>query len=152
MKTENGNIIIPIDDIVRDEAVVREIAKQALFDDFLLHAISNVALKGEVQWTEEEAPWWTCSSGSNARFEKVRALIATVAEEGTKALIVELTGLRDRLEKEKQIYQTRAWRAEWTVQRFKAQLIALSGDDEFQRKDIQRICQVSAHASPKDVE
>ena len=151
MKTKDGSIIIAIEEIIQDESVLREIAKSALFDDLLLKAITDIAISGQVQWSEDEAPWWVCSSGYSARFERVRSAVASLANDAAASLVKDLSGIRDRLEKENRIFQHRAWRAENIIYRYRSNLMSAAVMDERDKNEIDQCCRVSAHAQESDL-
>jgi hypothetical protein len=150
MKIEKGEIIIDVHDLARSEEIMREIAKQALFDDLLLHAISQVAITGEILWSDDEPPWWCGSSSHDIRFERLRSLITSISDVTARKAYEEMQKERDDAEKGYKIYQSRAWRAERLVQQFKNTLFC-AADDDRTREDIHRICKVSAHAQDDDL-
>jgi hypothetical protein len=151
MKLHKGEIIIDVHDLARSEEIMREIAKQALFDDLLLHAISQVAITGEILWSDDEPPWWSGSSSHDIRFERLRSLITSIADETARKAYEEMQKERDDAEKGYNIYQARAWRAENIVEHFKGALLTMCGEDERTREQIQKTCNVKAHAQETDL-
>lgn len=113
---DKGQLVIDVVDLVqKDTAVLRSVAQHALFDDLLLHALAEIFVKGEVQWSEEEAPWWIGSSTFGPNFERARLKLSELAPEGTRVLMHEITRQRDIAVKQAETYQYRAWDAERIV-------------------------------------
>lgn len=146
-QVKDGELRIDLEALTQDPQLARAVAKQIIFEEALLVAITSLALTGECDWEDGSLPWYILSCHS-AGFERLRARIAEVAPEAAKNLVADVIKQRDRIQKEMQEYQTRAWEAESLVRRFKGVLY-----DEMRVRwaateldVLNRICKRPAHA------
>lgn len=146
-KVIKGELIIDLADLVKqDETLLREVAKNAIFDEFVLKAMASLIVSGEIDWGDGESPWWMGSSCYGPNFEKVRAELVKLAPEGARKLVEEIQRQRDILAESERVYQARAWEAERMLQRF-SHAIKTSGLDEWDAKILHRITRErTAHA------
>ena len=111
---DDGYLKIHISTLVEHEPVMREIAKNAVFDESLLIAFAQIAISGQVQWPDEDAygPWSSYTTGKGETFEKLRQIIATQADAVAAKLVKDLTAERDKLYTENDKRQGRIWELE----------------------------------------
>lgn len=120
MSTEvkDGKLSIRVEDLLRDETVLATITKYALFDEIVLHGLAEVFVHGQIDWNDGGLPWYICSSSFRANFERARRKLCELAPEGAQKLLDEMSLERNRAVEDRDIYQTRAWRAEGLVRRY----------------------------------
>lgn len=143
---KNGELIVSLETIIRDETVLREITKSAIFDQLLLTAVASLIVSGEIDWQDGDAPWWIGSSDFGPKFEAMRVKVAALAEPGTQQLLTELRRQRDIVVAQSQVYQDRAWRAERLVKWNKEILRQRCAHSEQDLADIAAVDRVPAHA------
>ncbi len=146
IEIKDGELKVHLSYLIRDETMLREIAKTVLFDELLLVAITSIALTGEVDWKDGEATWWMGSSDYGPRFEKLRTALVAIAPEAAATLIKDLTKQRDLVKLQSDEYQTRAWRAERLVKWNSDFLREKLANSERELSDISETCRVPAQA------
>lgn len=146
-QVKDGELRIDIEALTQDPQLARAVAKQIIFDEALLVAITSLALTGECDWEDGSMPWYILGCHS-AGFERLRARIAEVAPEAAKSLVADVIKQRDRINEQMQAYQTRAWQAENFVRQFNtllgAEIRNRWSTDELNM--LARICNRPAHA------
>lgn len=149
MKTElnaNGQLVIDMVDLAqKDTALLRSIAQHAIFDDILLHAMAEIAVKGEVSWSDEEPSWWIGSSSFGPNFERFRTKLCELAPEASRVLLHEITRQRDIAMQQADIFRDRAWTAERLI-KYHGDKIPNDRMDERDRADIRIVNARPAHA------
>ena len=154
MKIENGNLVINLsDDLASSPECLRAFGQNVLFDELLIKSIAQFILTGEVTWEEGENPWWICHGDGKRSFEELRRVIAALGDEASKVLIADLTEQRKKVERERDIYQNRAWRAErmvqWNDALLRNNFVEFHSDRDLE--DLRKICAVKAHAQESDL-
>lgn len=144
---KDGKLEIHLSELVRDEVLLRAMAKTAIFEELLLEAVVKLAVTGQVEWADspDECPWWIGTSG-RLPFERMRAELSKLADETSKETIRELTKQRDKLKEDCDIYQTRAWVAERWIQSGLHNAFTRITDEDYLRA--KRIANQPAHAAP----
>ena len=151
---QDGEIRISIESLIRDAPdVERAVAKEVIFNELLLTAIVSLALTGECDWEDGTLPWYIISVRS-VNFERLRQRIVEVAPEAAKKLSEELLKQRDRMAKDLDVYQTRAWQAENFVRMHRGwiedMLKSRFGRRAEELDDLARICARPSHVSAED--
>ena len=147
IKIKDGELRLDLVELIREnEPLLRECAKHALFNELLLKAMADVIVSGQVQWAEEELPWWV-GGGSKTPFEDCRVALAALAEEGTQNLVADITKQRDKANAGRKVYQDRAWEAEMFVQHNHELLCRQYSDDPRRLEQLNRIKNIQAHAT-----
>lgn len=144
---EKGVLKLDLSELVRDEALLRAVAKTAIFEELLLEAVAKLAVTNQVEWKDdpEGSPWWIGTSG-RLPFERMRIVLAGLADETSRKTIELLTKQRDKIAAECNTYQTRAWEAEdWIRSGFYNAFTRISDEDYLLAK---RIISRPAHAAP----
>jgi hypothetical protein len=146
IKVEEGKLIIYLEDMIRDETMLRAIAKHAIFNELVLTALASLIVGGEVDWQDGDSPWWIGGSDFGPNFETARVKLAKLAPDGAQKLIEELRRQRDIIKAQSDIYQNRAWTAErlvrWNVEVLKERCRS----DERDMTELAEICRRPAHA------
>jgi hypothetical protein len=142
---KDGKLTIDLQDLVRDEIMLREIAKTALFEKLVLTALASMIVSGEIDWQDGESPWWMGSSDYGPNFEEARVKLAELAPEGAQKLITELQRQRAVVVVQLQAYQSRAWSAERLVRWNIEALNAKCRNDERDMTELREICGRQAH-------
>mgnify|MGYP001561430512 FL=1 len=143
---KDGKLIVHLETIIRDETMLREIAKSAIFDELLLTAVISLIVSGEIDWQDGDCPWWIGSSDYGPRFKAMRVKVAALAEPGTQKLLAELRRQRDIVVAQSNVYQDRAWRAERLVKWNNEKLRSWCAHSEQDLADIDAVDRVPAHA------
>lgn len=94
---KDGQISIDLEDLLKDESILAELAKSAVFDSHLITCISQVLVTGQVDWEDGNAPWWSIWTGKGNPFEAARQVVAGLADQVAQKLIDDLTDERNKL-------------------------------------------------------
>lgn len=95
-KIVDGEIRIDLSELARDPEALKMVAAHALFEEWVINAISGFLVTGECQWREDDSPWWIGTGVYRKAFETARQKVASLAPEITQKLVADLTEGRDR--------------------------------------------------------
>ena len=143
---KDGVLSVYVDDLIRDETVLRTVAKYALFEEMTLNAMAQVFVNGQIDWNDGDLPWYRISGSFNAAFEQTRRELCRLAPEGAKALLDDICTQRDRAVSDRDVYQTRAWRAEQLLRQYERAIRDAACGDQEDLSALRRAINQPAHA------
>ena len=115
-KIEDGKLCVELVDVIRDEAVLREVAKTAIFDEYLIEGVGKLMIHGFIEYHDDTCrPWYSYWTGCGATFEKARRIFAGMADRIAQKLIADLIEERDKLFVERDEWRTKCFAFERLV-------------------------------------
>lgn len=77
IEIKDGELRLNIAELAKQcPELLRAAARTALFDEDVITAIIQLLLTGEVQWNEDDNPWWCTRTGAVPWMEKARQELA----------------------------------------------------------------------------
>ena len=99
MEIKDGKIEIDVEELIKDEKVLRECAKEVIFSETVVEGLIKLMTADEIDWDDESLPWWKSIHFGRRCFEDARLTLIKKADEAAQKQVELLKKERDTFEK-----------------------------------------------------
>ena len=109
---KDGWIELDPEALINNEAVLLRLAQNASFSKWLIHGLTELLLRDEVDWDDGDVPWRTIVSFGRSQWEEARAKLIAKADEAAQIQVEKYKGERDTFERYYNEGNEKRWRLE----------------------------------------
>ncbi len=100
IQTESNELVIKLDyrALLENEELALALTRYHAYESSVLNCLAQIATTGQVEWNGDDMPWRSFWTGPGEPNERLRLLIASIAEPTAQKLIDDLKSERDKQE------------------------------------------------------